>query len=261
MDIQTLVSRVRAKDYAVQTDAKTAGSAAVPDLTTLAHDADEEVRQLAVYCLSATGDPAAVQGLCWALSDSDAQVAMAAAKGLHGLVTPAHVPTLLQAYDRASEAIIRRELGLVLGEVTAPSDIPELQKRWRSEGNLEAKQGLTTTLSRLGDEDARDAFKEGLAASKGPSRSSYLELAESIAQPWLLEPLAEVLLDTSDVLRVAVDARPDLIQALRACDIALVLIANIGKVAFPFPVIRAKNYSAQELDAAAQWVKANAPQP
>jgi HEAT repeat protein len=258
-DIQAIVDRVKNKEYAVQIEAKAAGAAAVPELGKLLQDPDEEVRLLAVHCLVATADPGAATPLGWALFDQDPQTAMAAAKGLHAVATAAQVPALLQAYDRQGESLVKREIALVLGRVAGPAGVPELKKRWENASDVGGREGLTAALARLGDDDARDAFTKALLGSSGPDRLRYLELAEYISQPWLLKPLGEVLDDTTAVLRVAVDARPDLIQALRACDIALVLIAKIGGATFSFAVTRAHNYSAGELAEARAFVKARTP--
>jgi len=259
-DIQEIVDRIRSKDYSVQNDAQRAGGAAVPLLAGLLADPDEEIRQLAVYCLSATGERAVAAILAGtALFDDDPQVTMAAAQGLHAVATQVDVPRLLQAYDRSAEPLVKREIALVLGRVASPADVPEMKQRWMREAELGIRQGMTAALARLGDDDARNAFTSALRGSAGQERLRHLELAEYIAQSWLLRPLGEMLHDMSDVLRVAVDAQPDLVQALRACDIALVLIARIGGARYSFPVTRAQNYTTTQLHEVQLWVKANAP--
>ncbi|MEZ4298381.1 MAG: HEAT repeat domain-containing protein [Polyangiaceae bacterium] len=258
-DIQAIVTRIKNKDYAVQNEAKKAGGAAVPDLAKLLSDPDEEVRQLAVYCLAATGDPAAAGPLGGALFDSDDQVAMGAARSLHPIADKVQVPTFLKAYDASGEPLVKKEIGMLLGRVGQPADMPEIKKRWEAEQEPAARLGILAGTARLGDEDAQDAFKEGLTGTTGPARLPWLEIAGYIGQPWLLRSLAEVLSDTTDVLRVAVDARPDLIQALRACDMALWLIVEIGGAKLSFPVTRAQNFKPAELAEADRWVKANAP--
>lgn len=259
IDLQALVLRVQNKDYAAQNDAKNAGAAAVAELVKLLQDPDEEVRLLAVHCLVATGDPGAATGLAWALFDADDQVAMAAAKGLHAVATPAQAKALLRAYDRAGEPLVKREAALVLGRIATDADVPEMKARREKETDPDAKQGLTAALAKLGDPEARTAFEEGLDSSNGRGRLPWLELSEYIGQTWLLPALGRVLDDPTPVVRVAIDSRPDMIQALRACDVALVIIAQITGATFSFPVTRAQNFTPDQLDEARRFVGAQAP--
>lgn len=253
------MDRVRNKDYAVQNEAKKAGGSAVAGLSGLLRDPDEEVRQLAVYCLSATGDTSAAGALSSAIFDSDPQVAMAAAKGLMDVATPADAPTLKKALGAQPDGLVRRQIALVLGRIASPADLPELKKQWEGELDGSAKQGLTAALSKMGDRDAQDAFKKALAGAIGVSRLPYLELAEYISQPWLLKPLKGVLSDRHDVVRIAVDGIDDMPQALRTCDLGVVLIAAIGGGRWSFQVLRNKNFTTQQLDEVAQWVDTHAP--
>lgn len=258
-DISSLLDLVQKKDYAATNVAASLGAAAVPGLSGLVRDPDEEIRHLAVYCLIETADPQAAAPLGWALFDADPQVAMTAAKGFSKVATPAHTPLLLQALDRSTEPLVKREIALVLGGVAAPADIPEIKKRWEKEADPDARQGLTAALAKLGDDDARTTFDKALRGTTGPARLRYMELAEWIHEPWLLPALTEILNDPTDILRVAVDARPDLIQALRACDLAVVLIADLTAATFTFPVTRAHNYTSSELDEVRASLSAGAP--
>ena len=259
VDVQAIVEGVRARDYTVQLRARGAGAAPVAALSGLLGDPDEEVRQLAVHCLAETGDPSAAGGLAAALFDPDPQVAMAAARALHAFTDPSIAPALLQAYDRAAEPAVRREVALVLGRVAGSAELLAMRQRWETEASEEAKEGLTVTLARCGDDDAREAFERSLRASAGRDRLRWLQHAEFVAQRWLLPALGEVLDDQTPVLRVGVDARPDRIDALRACDLALNLIARITGARLSFPVTLARNYTDAELDEARRLVRATPP--
>lgn len=259
VDVTAIVQGVRNKDFAVQLLAKGAGAAPVPDLVRLLADRDPEVRQLAVYCLSETGDPSAADGLASALFDADEQVAMAAAKALHALASPQVASMLLQALDRAVDPMVRREVALVLGRVAGLPELAAMRQRWRAATPGEVKEGLTVALAGRGDDDARAEFERRLLASEGQDLLRWLQHAERVAGRWLLAPLGRILDDPTPVLRVGVDARPDLIQALRACDLALILIAKIANARFSFPVTRDHNYTDAELDEARQLVKAQTP--
>ncbi|HEY7725130.1 MAG TPA: HEAT repeat domain-containing protein [Anaeromyxobacteraceae bacterium] len=254
-DVGAIVQGVREKDHAVQLAARGAGGAAVPALVPLLQDPDDEVRQLAVHCLAETGDPRAADGIAQALLDPEPEVALAAARALHRLATPPLAPGLLDALGRARDPLVRREIALVLGRVAGPDAAGALRDRLGREQAPEAAEGLLVALARLGDQEAQRAFEQRLLAARGLERRTWLEHAEYVARPWLVRPLEKLLGDTTPVLRVGVDARPDLIEALRVCDLALILIAALSGARFSFPVTRAKNYSAAEIDEARRLVK------
>lgn len=257
--VQTIVQGVVKKDYGVQLLAKGSGAAPVPELVRLLRDPDAEIRQLAVYCLSATGDPSAADGLAGAVLDADPQVALVAAKALRGLAGPPLGRVLLHSFDQASEPMVRREVAIVLGRIAGPPELLAMKQRWETAPPGEAREGLTVALADRGDEDARREFEVRLLASEGDDRLRWMENADLLAQPWLLPVLGKILDDPTPLLRVAVDARPDLIQALRVCDLALILIAKITGVRFSFPVTRAHNFTPAELDEARRLVKASKP--
>jgi hypothetical protein len=180
---------------------------------------------------------------------------MAAAKGLEYISTAAEVPSLLRAYDREPEPLVRQQIGLTLGRCMTAADLSGVRQRWQKETDPDARLGLTAALAKAANQDARDLFVAGLRTSSGSTRLRYLELSEYIYQDWLLPPLAEVLDDTTDVLRVAVDARPDLIQALRACDLAAWEIVRIGRASLPFIGRTPTNYRPEERAAIRQFVR------
>ncbi|WP_394838685.1 HEAT repeat domain-containing protein [Pendulispora rubella] len=247
IDLAALAQAVRQKDYGAQLVARQGGADAVDALAPLLADADEEVRELAVHCMAETGDPRAGDALVQLTVDSDPQVAMAAARAMHRLGGARSVPALLAALPRSDEPLVRRELGMAIGRFAGPGKIPDLRERLAEEQSPVAHQGILAALARMGDDPSREAFAAALSETGGMARKPWLDLAEYIEQPWLITPLGVVLDDPTPVLRVGVDARPDLIQALRACDLAVVLIAKLGAATFSFPVTRAKNYSAEEI--------------
>jgi HEAT repeat protein len=253
--VDELVRAVREKDYAAQLQARRLGPPAAAPLTPLLGDPDADVRELAVLCLAETREARAGELLVPLVVDADPQVAMAAAKALHTVGGPAVVGALLGLLPRIDEALIRREATLVVGRFGDAKHVPLLRDRLKRETAPEGIEALQAALGRLGDVAARDAFVKTLQGTEGTARARWLELAEYIGQTWLLGPLASVLADDKPVVRVAVDARPDLIQALRACDVAVVLIAKIGGAKFSFAVTRGKNYSTTEIQEARRFVQ------
>jgi HEAT repeat protein len=262
--VQSLVRRIMEgvleKDFAVQLLARGAGAAPVHELEFLVRNPDPVVRELAVYCLRETGDPSAVKGLVEAVLDPNVQVARTAARALYGFAGPSVVPSLLSAFDDVAEPKLRRELALVLGPIADPDELRAMKQRWETEGSDAAKEGLTIALAGRGDGDAQKEFEQRLLASTGrDERLRWLENAERVGDRWLLPALGQILRDRSPVLRVAVDELPDPTESLRACDLALNLIAKITRAKFSFPVTGDQNYTDAQLQEALRIAKASSP--
>ena len=248
-----LLDQVREVDFTAQLAAAAEGPSAVERLAPLLAERDEEVRHLAVLCIAAAGGPQVASALLGVVDDEDDQVAMDAARMLRGRVGPDDVPALLNAIDWVELPEARQELVLALGQAGGV-EVEELRSRRDVEGEAGVRRALTVVLAKLGNEDAREQVSAALAASRGTELAAWLDDVDYIGQEWVLPALAPALDDEVDVLRVAVDARPELIQALRACDLAvnqvwaLVQGSTVGlpPLVLPFAVDRATNYSAEQ---------------
>lgn len=243
-----VVRGVLAKDYGVQLAAKQLGAAAVPSLAPLTRDADAEVRELAVYCLDQASGPGVGEALVGVVGDADEQVAAAAVKALHRHVTAPLYGALLAAYDRRPSAFVLRELALVMARLRGQIPGSDLAARAKVETVPEAQEGLLVARARLGDAEAREVFVARLHGARGAEQRRFLEYVAYQDDPWPAKHLAPLLDDETAVLRIGVDARPDLIDTLRVCDLALVLAVTLASLRPSFPVVRAKNYGHAERD-------------
>ena len=234
------------KDPAAALLAREAGPAVNPDLIELAGHTDPKVRRTALNCLRETGGTDASLAMVKALEDDDPQVRGAALKGLQTRPDPASYGPLLEAYSRVADAYARQEIALLAGRMPAANAI-EIRGVCGSEDNPQARQGCIAALARSGDAAAQAEFIKHLESSRGRERSRYLEYCAYIDAAWLLKPLAKILEDTSPMVRIGVDARPDLISHLRACDIAVNLVASIGRTSFSFAVNRATNFTPAQI--------------
>lgn len=258
-DLHNVADAVRALDYAVLAQVPGGGSAVVGVLAGLLTDPNPEVRLLAVHTLVATADPAAAPVLARALVDENEQVAMAAAQGLRTIGRPPPVGALLGQYGRIGEPMVRAELALFLCEHAQPADIAAIKATWQGETASLARDALAAGLAKLGDPDARAAFTKALLASQDAERRRHLELVDFIGQPWLLQPLGELLDDRRDLVYIGIDGHPELPQSLRACDLALWSIARIAGAAFPLQLRPSYRYTNAELEAGRRFVDAAAP--
>jgi HEAT repeat protein len=245
-DRRMLRETILKKDPAAALLAREAGPSANPEIIELTKHQDAKVRRIALYCLDETGGADAARAMAAALKDDDPQVRGAALKGLIHRPDPVVYEALLRVYPGADK-VVRQQIPLILGKMGGRANPADLRRVCGAEADAEAREGCLTALASMGDPPAQMEFTERLHASKGRERARFLEYCDYIHQPWLLKPLGPVLDDTSPMVRVGVDARPDLIDSLRACDLAVNLIASIGKVSFSFPVNRMTNYTAAQI--------------
>jgi HEAT repeat protein len=255
-DVEELVRRVRAKDYAAQDLAKQVGPAATQELAALTRDDDDIVRMIAVYCLDAIGGPGVAPALVRALYDEELHVQAAAMRGLARHADASVQRDLFDAYDAISEPELRRDIALAIGRMGPAAQQEELRARWKDATSPEAAEGAVVALARLDDPEAKKELEERLSGSRGRARKRYLDHAEYVHAPWLLKPLGKILDDKTPVLRIGVDGRPELIDSLRACDLAVNLIAEISGKTFSFPIALAENYADEKLAEVRAYVDA-----
>jgi HEAT repeat protein len=211
-------------------------------LIRLTRNDDPGVRRVAVYCLDVTGGEDAVLALARLVLDQDSQVRAAALQGLGN--HPADVPpqTLLKAFDQSQDPYVRQQLMLIAAKVPGVTTA-DMQQRYEGENDPEAKEGLVVALAQRGDPAGQAEFIRGLHAAKRRDLARYLEYAGQIKAKWLLPALLPVLDDKSRLVRIGVDGLPLQPEHLRACDIAVNLVAEISGHVFSFRVAGNVNYT------------------
>jgi HEAT repeat protein len=262
----TLAERVEQQDYTAQRDAHARGEAALVELEPLLAHGEAEVRELAALCVGEAGGARAVELLLPRLHDDDPQVAMAALQGIARHAQEPQALALLRAHDAGVDPEVGPELVLLLGgfEATLQPLLQsgELRKRYHGARDPQVSEAWQAVLAQLGDEAARRDFVEALLASREAERKRLLERSERIGGVWLLPALDPVLDDLTPLLRVGVDARPDLIDTLRARELAMLAVDAIAKrdpSTPPFQPSFTISRSVQYSDAAAhevqQWLR------
>jgi HEAT repeats len=244
--MQILVQQVLDKKPVAAQRAREIGPSANPELIKLTRNDDADVRRVAIYCLKATGGEDAAMAFARLALDRDAQVRSAAleALALHpGDIVPL---TLLQAFDQSPHPWVRQQLMLVAARVPGVSTA-EIQKRYESEKDPEAKEGLVVALAERGDPTGQAEFIRGLQAVKGRDLARYLEYAGRIKAKWLLPSLAPILDDKTPLVGIGIDAAPEVPDHLRACDIAVNLVAAISGHKFSFRVAGDVNYTDEQI--------------
>ncbi len=241
-----LIAQVRAADPMSVITARADGPGAAADLVPLTHDADPQVREIALLCLAETGGPPAVPAFLASLGDGEPVVRATALRGLTRRAAAGDVPAMLAALRRVEDPGTRADLVLQVARLGTPADRPALADRCAGWHDAESTTACVTALAWLGDDAARRDFTNRLIASRDRTRARYLEYAGQIHAAWLLPALAAVLADTEPVRWIGVDGGPPP-ETLRACDVAVNLIASITGHRFRFPVAPDRNYSAAEI--------------
>ena len=240
--MQTLVQQVLDKKPVAAQRAREIGRSANPELIKLTRNDDADVRRVAVYCLKATGGQDAAIVLARLTLDPDVQVRSAALEALSIHSAEAVPSTLLRAFDQSPQPWVRQQLMLIAARVPGVSTA-EIQKRYQAEQVPEAKEGLVVALAERGDPAGRAEFIRGLHAVKGRNLARYLDYAGMLKAKWLLPALAPILDDKTPLVGIGIDAKPELPSDLRACDIAVNLVAEISGHKFSFPIAGDVNYS------------------
>jgi HEAT repeat protein len=253
--MEILIQQVLDKKPAATLRAKEIGAKANPELIKLTRNDDPGVRRVAAYCLDENGGADAAVAFARLATDQDSQVRAAALEGL------AHHPgdivpqILLQAFDQSQDAYARQQLIMIAAKVPGISTA-EIQKRYEAEKDPEVKEGMVVALAHRDDAAGKEEFIRDLQAAKDRDLARYLEYAGEIKAKWLVPALVPILDDKTPVVRIGVDGLPNHPEHLRACDIAVNLIAEISGHAFSFPIAGNVNYS----DAQIAEVKAFAEQ-
>jgi hypothetical protein len=244
--VQTLIQEVLDKKPAAALTARALGPSANQALIALTQHADPKVRRIAAYCLDETGGADAAAAFAELVRDDDAQVRGAALQGLAHHQAAVVPQSLLDAFDASGDPYVRQQLMLIAGRLPGVATA-DLRRRYDSEHNPEAKEGLVVALAGRGDPAAQAEFVRALGASRNRDRARYLDYAGAIAQPWLLPALVPILADKTPLVRIGVDGMPHLPENLRACDIAVNLIARITGHGFPFRIAGNVNYTDDQI--------------
>ena len=242
-----LIQRVSSKDPSATLLAKQLGKSATPSLIPLATNADPVVREIALRCLDQSGGSGVADVFVSAVVDDSGSVRAAAGTGLQNHLDGSIYTQLLGAFDKSGDAITRQQIALLIGRLDG-ARLNDLQPRCSAEKDNEAQEGCVTALARMGDRSAQAEFVRRLHSAKDRELKRYLDYVSYIHQIWAVKALAPILENKSPVLRIGVDGLPGQVpEYLRACDIALNLLVEIGGINFSFAVNGRTNYTDAQL--------------
>jgi len=247
-DMNELIQKVIGKDPTATLDARRIGSSAAEPLVRLTTNEDSVVRELALRCLIESGGDGLSRVFAGFLTDEYGSVRGAALAGINKYVDPSVLPQLVEAFDKSEDLPeMREQIALVMGRIDS-TDVSILKHRYENEKDQLAKDGIIAALSKLGDQKARVHFAQELRGAKGDRLKRYLDYVDYIGQEWAARALAPVLHDKTPLLRIGIDGVPNLGPGqLRACDIAVNLIAKILKPQLKFQVDMKTAYTDAQL--------------
>jgi HEAT repeat protein len=243
MDI--LVQRVLTKDPSATLLAKQLGKSATPSLIPLATNVDPVVREIALRCLDQSGGPGIAEVFVHALLDDSGSVRAAALTGLQSNLDGSIYGPLLSAFDKSMDAITRQQIALLIGRLHG-ARLRDLQQRCSAEKEAEAQEGCVTALARMGDNSAQADFVRRLHSAKDRELKRYLDHVSYIHQIWAARALGPILENKSPILRIGVDGLPGP-EYLRACDVAVNLLVEIGGITLSFLINGHTNYTDSQL--------------
>jgi HEAT repeat protein len=243
-----LIQKVISKDPTATLDAKRIGRSAAEPLVRLTANEDPVVRELALRCLIESGGDGLSRIFAKFLTDESGSVRGAALAGVNKYIDPSVLSQLMSAFDNSEDLPeMREQIALLIGR-TESADTRELLKRLENEKDQLARDGIVAALAKLGDQQGRADFVDGLRNAKGERLKRYLDYVDYINEEWAARALGPVLHDKTPLLRIGIDGAPDLGPGnLRACDIAVNLIAKILKPPLKFQVDMKTAYTDAQL--------------
>jgi hypothetical protein len=248
--MDALKEAVLAGDSGAIALARPAGPSAAPVLRELARHADPGVRVVALLAVTELGGGEALEACRAAATDGHPQVRAASLRGLDLLLDAGRAAVLLELLASSGDPETRRQLALAYGRREKVDPAP-LRKRRESEKDPVAAEGLAVALARLGDRDAQAEFSRLFQAATEPdARLRFLEYAAEMRAPWVLRAVGPALDDATPLVRIGTDGRGEVPEYLRACDVAVNLIAALSGKRLSFAPGKAVAYPPAAVDEA-----------
>ncbi len=242
-----LAQKILEKEPAAIMMAKESGSFASSGIIPLTKHEDAGVRQIAIRALNQSGGSGVGQIFANALLDESPSVRAAALNALDNHLDAETYRQTLQNYEKIPDSQHRQEIALMLGK-TDGANFNDLKRIYENEQNPEALEGWMTAFAKLGEPRSKAEFLNRLRNAKDRQLKRFLQYVDYIGQIWTLQGLSPALNDKMRLAGIGVCPSPEgYPEYLRACDIAVNLIAEIAGAKFSFPVNGAKNYADSEL--------------
>lgn len=247
MPADARIKRVGQQDWDVVKEFSLADVAAAKELAKLAQDPDEEVREIALYCLASIAGEVAQQSFLGALTDSSQQIQDCGANFLLSHHHPKMLPPLMQQLAGNPSDYVRVQVALVIGKIGDPGVVAELEQRLEHEADAAVEESIGLALARLGQPEQLEQALAPLQSQEMEPRLQALRSFEYIGRPELSHLLGPALADTRDAVNVAPAGHG---QYIRVCDVTINTLAVVHGDPFLFEIDRMRRYEADEMEAA-----------
>ena len=231
-------------------EAKRQGETALPLIRSFLEDANYRVRQIAVSCAGAIGDPQGADILAAGLKDANINVRLAAARELSKKPYPAAMETVLEVLKNSTEGVIRELLVTAAGFLPDEKTVAALRPLTNGDSSLAEK--AVAALAKLGDAAGRKSFSAKLSAKLPRTRYEALEALCYVNDSVFAAPAEKLLSDNANALPIGqVRSR----KYRRVADQAVDSLVCLLKLQPPFETSPEKIYTIPEIATIRNLVK------
>lgn len=232
-------------------EARRMGKAALPIIRPFMKDKNEQVRQIAVGCAGAVGDPQGADILATGLKDISLGVQLGAARELAEKPYPAAAETVLEVLSKKPEDVLTELLIKAAGNVPGEKSIAAVKPFAAAGDDVLAAQAIYA-LAKLGDAAGRKAFSAKLSVKLPRTRYEALENLCYVNDSRFAAVAKKLLSDKAAALPIGLITDP---LNRRVADQAVDSLVCLLKLKPPFETSPTKIYTDREIATIKNLVK------
>jgi len=239
-----------AADWKAVEEARRMGSAALPIIRPFIKDKNETVRQIAVGCAGAIGDPQGADILAAGLKDVSLGVQLGAARELAEKPYPAATEAVLELLNKKPEEVLTELLIKAAGNLPGAKTVATLRP-FLAGDDVIATQTIYA-LAKLGDAAGRKALSAKLSAKLPRTRYEALENLCYVNNSSFAATAKKLLSDKANALPIGLPSDP---LNRRVADQAVDSLVCLLKLQPPFETSQSKVYTDREIATIRNLVK------
>ena len=239
-----------AADWKAVEEARRMGSAALPIIRPFIKDKNETVRQIAVGCAGAIGDPQGADILAAGLKDVSLGVQLGAARELAEKPYPAATEAVLELLNKKPEEVLTELLIKAAGNLPGAKTVATLRP-FLAGDDVIATQTIYA-LAKLGDAAGRKALSAKLSAKLPRTRYEALENLCYVNNSSFAATAKKLLFDKANALPIGLPSDP---LNRRVADQAVDSLVCLLKLQPPFETSQSKVYTDREIATIRNLVK------
>ena len=231
-------------------EARRMGKAALPIIRPFIKDKNEQVRQIAVGCAGAVGDPQGADILATGLKDVSLGVQLGAARELAEKSYPAAAEAVLELLNKKPEEVLTELLIKAAGNLPGAKTIATLRP-FLAGDDVIATQTIYA-LAKLGDAAGRKALAKRFSAKLPRTRYEALENLCYVSDSSFAATAKKLLSDKANALPIGLPNDP---LNRRVADQAVDSLVCLLKLQPPFETSQSKVYTDREISTIRNLVK------